>query len=217
MALHLARRRILPLIALLAAAGACGRAADEPPTTTTTSPPSTVAPVTAAPPTTLPPPQSTSAAHWVRPLDACHPARHPQPGGPFVAVIECGPDGAASLRIARGGQDDDPQRRAAWPASGEPWAERAWSTDVSSLAWAPDRERVFVATSDLHGAGGFFELDLGARKARQMMPAGDAVTPEQPGPGYLIMSMDGERQVLRYQVAPWNPQDRGAAISFARR
>jgi hypothetical protein len=203
-------RLALPL-ALLAVLGACD-----------SSPPPAL-PGPAATTTTVPaarepaaPPASTGPAHWVAPGGECSPARHPQPGGPFVALIECRPESGATLGVALADGEPDVRLTAAWPPSARTWQDGAWTRDVTSLAWAPDGGRLFVASADIVGAGGLWELDLVSRQARQLLPAGDAVTPEIPGPGYVILGIDPERQTLRYTVAPWSADDRGATLSFRR-
>ena len=150
-----------------------------------------------------PAPEVTSGPHWMLGPDGCRPGQHRQPGGTSVATVSCEKEGGATLAVAAGD-------------ASEPWQAAPWAAGVTSLAWAPDGKRLFVGTSDVHGAGGFFELDVGARTARQLMPAGDAVSAAQPGPGYVITTIDVEKQVLRYQVAPVTADDRGAALSIAR-
>jgi hypothetical protein len=197
--------RLRPLVALTVVLGACDTAAPPPPTTTTST--------TVAPHATATPPASTGPAHWVADAGECRPGRHPQPGGAFVAVVECRPESGATLAVVRDGGDGDARRTAGWPADAPAWQDGAWTRDVTSLAWA-DGDRLFVATADRVGAGGLWDLDVAARSARQVMPAGDAVSVDLPGPGYVILGIDPERRALRYTIAPWTPDDRGATFTY---
>ncbi len=150
-------------------------------------------------------PASVSPGQYVWVLEPmnCDPGLRPQPGGPYAALVFCENALGAYLAVVRLA----PLERTgegAWNTKQLIWQEEPWASDITSFAWAPDGQRLFVTTADGAGAGGLYELELATRRARQVAPKDSAVTAAKPGPGYVIERLDRDRQVLHYRAIPWN-------------
>lgn len=95
---------------------------------------------------------------------ACRSGALEQPGGPFLAYVFC--DGALGTQIGvvLAGLTDLAEPWSGWRPDQRFWQEEPWATDVTSIAWDPFGNTLFVATSEVYGDGGVFALDLANRK-----------------------------------------------------
>jgi hypothetical protein len=148
-------------------------------------------------------PVAGGQAVWILEPMNCDPGLRPQPDGPYAALVFCENALGAYLAVVRLAPLEKTVE-GAWSPRALIWQEEPWATDITSFAWTPDGGRLFVATAEGAGSGGLYELDLGARRARQVAPKDSAVTAAKPGPGYVIDRLDRERQVLHYRALPWN-------------
>lgn len=139
---------------------------------------------------------------WVLDRMSCEPGLRPQPNGPYAALVFCENALGAYLAVVRLA----PLAKSvegAWNVRQLIWQEAPWASDITSFAWAPDGERLFVTTAAEAGSGGVYELELRSRRSRQVAPPDSTVTAERPGPGYVIERLDGGRGVLHYRAIPW--------------
>lgn len=148
------------------------------------------------------PPPAPGQYVWVLDSMNCDPGLRPQPGGPYAALVFCENALGAYLAVVRLAPLTK-SVEGAWSTRQLIWQEAPWAADITSFAWAPDGERLFVATAEGAGSGGLYELDLHSRKSRQVAPPDSTVSSSRPGPGYVIERLDGERGVLHYRAIPW--------------
>lgn len=92
------------------------------------------------------------------------------------------------------------KRFEAWNLADGMWQERIWASDVTSFAWSPDQKYVFVATDEIYGSGGLYQLDLERRKTLQLLPTDRQVTLLDPGPGYMIAAIAEDGSSLSYYI-----------------
>jgi hypothetical protein len=95
--------------------------------------------------------------------DACEHGLSKQPQGHFFVFVFC--DGALGSNIGvilsdPGVADDPGVEPGSWSINQRFWQNGPWVLDVTSLAWDPFSDRLFVATSGVYGDGGVFVLDL---------------------------------------------------------
>ena len=160
-------------------------------------------------------PVAGGPAVWILEPMSCDPGLRPQPGGPYAALVFCENALGAYLAVVRLAPLEQ-SVEGAWSPRTLIWQEEPWASDVTSFAWTPDGERLFVATAEGAGSGGLYELELATRRARQVAPKDSAVTAAKPGPGYVIDRLDRERLVLHYRAIPWNlPSGASVADSVA--
>jgi len=124
---------------------------------------------------------------WEWNPDRCISAVHPHPHSPFAVALFCenaigtylsvvhlGPIGASASKNGR------------WTLENRYWYDSLWSSDITGFRWSKDGMQLTVSTSPIYGSGGYFELDLKTRTAKQLLPEGAAVSVDKPGPGYDI-------------------------------
>lgn len=138
----------------------------------------------------------------------CHHGLHHQPNGPFAVIVFC--EDAAGTFVAlvcydangceKGVLPDGTTRFEGWENDNRVWQENPWTSDVDSIAWSPDGKSLFIATSEIYGSGGLYQLDLEARKFSQLLPANKKVSLDATGPGYTIVSVSKDGRELRYHV-----------------
>jgi len=138
----------------------------------------------------------------------CHHGLHHQPNGPFAVLVFC--EDAIGTYIALVCYDADGCEKAeypdgvtrfeGWENADRVWQENPWTSDVDSIAWSPDGKSLFVATSEIYGAGGLYQLNLEARKSVQLLPANKKVSLDATGPGYSIVSISGDGRDLSYRL-----------------
>jgi hypothetical protein len=91
-----------------------------------------------------------------------------------------------------------------WSLDNRMWQASIWASDVTSYAWSPDGDNLYVGTSNIYGSGGLYELDLVRRQYKQIAPSEKEVNIEKPGPGYMITRLDKDKGNLYYQPVPWD-------------
>lgn len=96
-----------------------------------------------------------------------------QPGGHFVAFVFCDDALGTNLGIILSRLSDDTDTTGVWRVDQRFWQEGPWVTDVTSLAWDPFSNRLFVATSEVYGDGGVFVLDLPSKRHERIYSIAD--------------------------------------------
>jgi hypothetical protein len=117
-----------------------------------------------------------AAPEWDSEKTPCSTGLRPQPTGPYAALLFCEDalgDYLAVVRLKPLGQPSD----GPWSLSDRYWHDPLWGADVTGYRWSKDGSSLYVTTSPAYGSGGAYRLDLAARRAYQLLPA---------GPGYLI-------------------------------
>jgi hypothetical protein len=147
--------------------------------------------------------------HWKHEAGSCPHGLHAQPNGPFALFLFCEDALGSYLSVIYAAPIGAPATPAPhrWRLNDRYWHDSLWGSDVTSYAWSPDGSRLFVATGEIYGSGGLFELNLRERKSRQISPD-KPVSESSPGPGFTILSLDSARSVLL--VSP------GGEISIAK-
>lgn len=124
---------------------------------------------------------------WQQAPGNCVPGLHSSPKGPFSVMIYC-EDALgvylAVIRVAPMGAPADQSGK--WSLEDRYWFDPLWASDITGFKWSSDGRKLFVSTSEIYGSGGLFELDLFKRKATQLLPEGEPVSINKPGPGYSI-------------------------------
>jgi hypothetical protein len=87
---------------------------------------------------------------------------HSQPNGPFALFLFCEDALGSYISVLYANPIGAPATPAPhrWRLDDRYWHDPLWGADVTSYAWAPDGKRLFVATSEIYGSGGLFELNL---------------------------------------------------------
>lgn len=134
---------------------------------------------------TAPAAESPPREKWEWTATDCPTGTHRQPDGPFAVILFCEDALGSYLSVLHLDPIGAPFVDR-WSLNDRYWHEPVWGSDVTGFKWDKDRKRLFVSTQGIYGAGGFFELDLQARKAKQVKPKGKPVSIEAPGPGYNI-------------------------------
>jgi len=153
----------------------------------------------------------------------CQHGLHHQPKGPFAVFLFCEDalgDYIGVIYVDILGAPNAEPFSNRWMLDNRLWQEPIWASDVTSFAWDPSGSRLYVATSNIYGSGGLYELNLKTRKAKQLAPKGKQVDGvDNFGPGYVITELDKEKQVLRYKINESNSKDgtRSAEISLKTR
>lgn len=136
----------------------------------------------------------------------CRPGLYHQPNGPFTVMVFCEDalgsyiavicqDAGKCENFRRPNDDHGP-----WELDDRIWQAKPWAADVLSFAWSADGKSLYVSTSQIYGTGGLFQLDLERRTAHQILPSNKPASSEDPGPGYLIVSIDENKKILNYSV-----------------
>lgn len=138
---------------------------------------------------------------WIKKAAGCSRGLHRQPDGPFAVLLFCEDALGDHLSVVYleplGGPAAAPFA-GSWAMNDRVWEDALWGSDITSFAWGPDGRRLYVATSEVYGSGGLFELDLVSRKARQIAPVGSSVSESAPGADYTITRIDEKVGVLYY-------------------
>jgi len=146
-------------------------------------------------------PSASEPAHhdllWRHAPGKCPHGLHSQPNGPFAVFLFCEDALGSYISVLYADPIGAPATPAThrWRLDDRYWYDPQWGADVTSYAWSPDGKRLFVATSEIYGSGGLFELNLQERTARQILPR-EPIPSGQPRPGYEILSIDPSRGVL---------------------
>jgi hypothetical protein len=87
-----------------------------------------------------------------------------QPNGHFLAFVFC--DGAlgSNLGIVLSRLTNETDTTGEWGVDQRFWQNGPWVNDVTSFAWDPFSNRLYVATAEIYGDGAVFVLDLPNRK-----------------------------------------------------
>ncbi len=156
---------------------------------------------------------------WNQEKDGCNPGLYKQPNGPMAIILFC--EDALGIYIGLVYYDNmaspvpdlfykklsDAEKKTyykTWSLANRMWQDPKWASDVTSYAWSPDGNKLYVGTSNIYGSGGFFELDLVRHQYKQIAPTDKESSVEKPGPGYMIMSLDKEKGNLNYKQVPWD-------------
>lgn len=160
-----------------------------------------------------------SSVIWSQEKDGCNPGLYKQPKGPMALILFC--EDALGTYIGlvyydnmkspvpydfflRLSETEKKTYYKIWSLNNRMWQTSVWASDVTSYAWGPDGTKLFIATSDIYGSGGLYELDLVRRQHKKIAPLKEEATIDKPGPGYVITRVDQTNSQLYYIVAPWN-------------
>ena len=115
-----------------------------------------------------------------------------QPGGPFAVMVFDEDALGVHVGVIYYQPMTNP-KDGAWGITDRFWQETRWGSDVTSFAWGPDGDTLFVATGEVYGEACVFRLHLRERRAERFYPpAGDASPPTS----VSIVAMDAGRKVL---------------------
>lgn len=87
-----------------------------------------------------------------------------QPNGHFVAFVFCDSALGTNLGIILSRLTSEIDTTGGWGIDQRFWQSGPWVTDVTSIAWDPFSNKLYVATAETYGDGGVFVLDLLNRK-----------------------------------------------------
>ncbi len=133
----------------------------------------------------------------------CRPGLHHQPNGPFAVLVFCEDalgDHIGVVYEDRMGAPESERYGPRWRLADRLWQEERWASDVTSYAWSPDANHLFVATSNIYGSGAVFDLDLRDRSVTQVSPREQRATAGSRWNGYVLVSLDSRKSELRYGV-----------------
>ncbi len=154
---------------------------------------------------------------WIRARDRCNQGLYLQPNGPVAVMLFCEDAVGDYIGLVYYGHMEAPTpldfvRKLSeaekksfysiWSLGNRMWQEPIWASDLTSYAWGPDGTKLYIATSEIYGAGGLYELDLIRKKYKQIAPAGRVAKLNDPGPGYIIMQIDKDKSSLIYIEDP---------------
>ncbi len=139
--------------------------------------------------------------------ESCPHGLHHQPNGPFAVIVFCEDALGTSLAVVcyDAGKCDrvlnvQSGEAMGWEIADRVWQQAPWAADVTSIAWSPSGQYLYVASGEVYGAGGLFQLDLGRRAATQILPKNLKVTISEPGPGYMIAGISDDGKTLRVET-----------------
>lgn len=129
----------------------------------------------------------------------CKKGLYQQPaGGPFTVFLFCDDALGSNIGVintsAGAGpakiQLPQPNTWDKWDVNDRFWQQADWATDVTSFAWSPDLQFLYVATSEVYGTGSLYKLDLVKRTYEKLLL--DTRIPLDPSHGYTteIKSLD---------------------------
>jgi hypothetical protein len=92
-----------------------------------------------------------------------------QPNGPFAAIVF--PEDALGnyLGIIYYDSMNLPENNK-WSLENRFWQGKPWASDITSIAWGPSGKFLYVATDEIYGDGGLFQLDLYAKTYQKIFP-----------------------------------------------
>ncbi len=104
---------------------------------------------------------------------SCEQGPAKQPNGHFLAFVFC--DGAlgSNLGIILSELTEDTDATGVWGVDQRFWQDGPWVTDVTSFAWDPFSDRLYVATDATYGDGAVYVLDLLGKKHRRIYSIDD--------------------------------------------
>ena len=133
------------------------------------------------------PAASRAQETWDRAPGGCPAGLHQQPNGPFAVFLFCeGALGTYLSVVYRGPIGAPSTQNGRWTLYDRYWYDNVWGSDVTGFRWSKDGTHLSISTSSIYGSGGYFDLDLQLRTAKQRLPKGPAVSTDKPGPGYDI-------------------------------
>ena len=95
---------------------------------------------------------------------ACQHGPSMQPDGHFVAFVFCDSALGTNLGIILSRLTNETDAARVWSIGQRFWQAGPWVTDVTSFAWDPFSDKLYVATDEIYGDGGVFVLDLPQKK-----------------------------------------------------
>jgi hypothetical protein len=104
---------------------------------------------------------------------SCEQGPSKQPNGHFLAFVFCDSALGSNLGIILSRLTNDTDATGVWGVDQRFWQDGPWVTDVTSFAWDPFSNRLYVATDDIYGDGGVFVLDLLNKKHERIYSIGD--------------------------------------------
>ncbi len=117
----------------------------------------------------------------------CVPGLHSSPKGPFAVMIYCEDALGIYLAVLHAAPMGAPAAQSGkWSLEDRYWFDPLWASDITGFKWSADGRELTVSTSEVYGSGGLFRLDLFNRKATQLLPKGEPVSINKPGPGYNL-------------------------------
>ncbi len=158
-----------------------------------------------------------SADVWSHDINGCNSGLYKQPKGPMALFLFCEDAQGTYIGLvyydAMGSpvpydfylklsEAEKKNYYKIWSLGNRMWQDPIWASDVTSYAWGPDGEKLYIATSEIYGSGALYELDLIRKKYKQIAPAGRTVGLNNPGPGYLITKIDKDKGKLIYILFP---------------
>ena len=96
-----------------------------------------------------------------------------QPNGNFLAFVFCDSALGSNLGIVLSRLTNDTDTTGAWGVDQRFWQNGPWVTDVTSFAWDPFSDRLYVATAEIYGDGGVFVLNLLNKKHERIYSIGE--------------------------------------------
>lgn len=96
-----------------------------------------------------------------------------QPNGPFAAIIF--PEDALGdyLGVILYDIGSQPGENTTWDLGDRFWQDKTWADDITSIAWGPSGKYLYVATSEIYGDGGIFQLNLLEKTFIKIYPTED--------------------------------------------
>jgi hypothetical protein len=133
---------------------------------------------------------------------------HKQPNGPF-AIYYCSESDQGNyigvIYYNRMGSPIFPLNKPVWRNADRFWQDEEWAADVNNIAWGPDGKYLYVATSNIYGSGGVFELNLLEKKSKRVFPSDEAIKSLlKPEYGTSIVDMDLAKLILKVKLVSGN-------------
>ncbi len=104
---------------------------------------------------------------------ACEHGPSKQPNGHFFAFVFCDSALGSNMGIILSRLTNETDATGVWGVDQRFWQEGPWVTDVTSLAWDPFSDKLYVATAEVYGDGGVFVLDLLHKKYERIYSIAD--------------------------------------------
>ncbi len=130
-------------------------------------------------------------------IQKCTGGKHEQPNGPFAVIVFC--EGALGNYIALYYKEimRNPlsPKYPKWMLGNRVWEDSEWGSDVTGFVWGSAGDNLYVATSNIYGEGGLFDVDLKSRKASKMYPLSG-----KDNLGYTIEIVDLDRESKTIEI-----------------
>lgn len=119
------------------------------------------------------------------------PVIYKQPNGPFAVMFFCEYAQGNYLSVFYYDRIADPKYsrlhdHITWTNSNRFWQNDNWSSDINNFAWSPSGKYLYVASSNIYGDGGFYELDLFGRNSTCIYPTDEDLA-KLKGQEYLLV------------------------------